>query len=139
MAYSRTGIGRVFFLGGGEEVVNLYTVVFWVLVTAALFFGFFNKVCIFECFIISKDSYCAQPLSNELCLGRKKVFFCFLSVLSGKVFWGSFRSTQLSNLCLYVCQIYPLQSTALESKNMDDLCITNTRENKNHKWHYCCN
>ena len=90
------GLAEFFF--GGKGVVNLWTVLFWVLVTAAVFFGLFNEVCIFECFTLLAKIHIALNLCQMNCaLERKRFFFFgFLSVLSGKVFWGSFTSTQLS-------------------------------------------
>ena len=96
------------------------SVFFWVLVTAAVFFGLLNKSCILKCFIFSTEFFwvqCYSPSASiimdlhyyhivldfcEMNNVSEGIFgFCFSESsfwrfsVSGKVFFGSFRNTQL--------------------------------------------
>ena len=116
LAYLQTGISGVFFWVLNFE--NLYFFGYWS--QLLYFFGLLNKSCILKCFIFSTVFFCVQFYSPgvSMIMGlhyyRIMLDFCemnsvlrvFFRVLlfgkyflgfsvSGKVFFGSFRNTQL--------------------------------------------
>ena len=121
LAYLQTGINGVFL--GVLNFKNLYfystghsCCIFIVLVTAAVFFGFLNKSCILKCFMFSTVGSSFYSPSASIIMGLhyyhimldfcemnsvlrvffRVLLFIFLAVsVSGKVFFGSFRNTQL--------------------------------------------